>query len=106
MTMIEHAEAEYVIILGMSSGNMYDRKPYETAMQKAFGRYFISLRSYLSKYGLMDAGLNPTEDDYVYMKTGQVPPSLLVDKVHYNERCKEIIGRMVYKQCVELNIFN
>jgi hypothetical protein len=103
--MIEHSHAKNVIVLGLSSGTATDRVEYETEMRKAFGRYFISLREYLSKYGLEDAGLTPTEADITAMNEGRVPPQLLIDAVHYTNACKTVIGNMLYKKCKELNIF-
>lgn len=46
--MIEHSNANHVIILGLSSGSAASRDDYEARMKKEFGRYFISLREYLS----------------------------------------------------------
>lgn len=102
--MIEHSNAQEIIILGLSSGTAEERYDYETAMKKEFGRYFISLRKYLSTYGLGDAGITPTTADTDAMKLGKVPPSLLTDTVHYNDVCKNVIANMLYKKIVELNI--
>ena len=103
--MIEHSNAKNVIVLGLSSGTAEGRAEYESEMKKAFGRYFISLRDYLSKYGLADAGLTPTEADTTAMNEGSVPPQLLADSVHYTSACKTVIGNMLYKKCKDLNIF-
>ena len=103
--MISHAKAKHTIILGLSSGSAEERADYEAAMKKAFGRYFISLREYLSKYGLDDAGLTPTAADTSAMATGKVPPQLLADDVHYTSATKTIIGNMIFKLCCELGIF-
>lgn len=103
--MIDHAHAQNVVVLGLSSGTATSRASYESAMKKAFGRHFISLREYLSLYGLADAGLTATAEDTTAMSVGQVPPQLLADSVHYTSACKTVIGNMLYKKCVELNIF-
>lgn len=103
--MINHAKARHVIILGLSSGTASERAAYESAMKYEFGRYFISLREYLSKYGLADAGLTPTDADIAAMSNGKVPPQLLTDGVHFTSATKTVIGNMLYKKCVELNIF-
>lgn len=103
--MMAHAKAKHTVVLGLSSGTAASRKEYETAMREAFGRYFISLREYLSAYGLADAGLTPTEADNTAMEIGQVPPQLLADSVHYTAVCKTVIGNMLYKKCCELGIF-
>lgn len=103
--MIDHANAKHVIVLGLSSGSASSRADYESAMRKAFGRYFISLREYLSQYGLDDAGLTPTEADTTAMESGTVPPQLLADSVHYTAATKTVIGNLIYKRCCELGIF-
>ena len=103
--MIAHANAKHVIVLGLSSGSATSRAEYEAAMKKAFGRYFISLREYLSQYGLADAGLTPTTADTTAMMGGTVPPQLLADNVHYTDATKTVIGNLIYKRCCELGIF-
>ena len=114
--MINHADAKHVIVLGLSSGTKELRAEYEARMRAEFGRYFISLREYLSNpiytdgvitscYGLDDADLSPTEEDLTAIALGQVPPQLLKDAVHYTETCRTVIGNMIYKRCKDLNIF-
>ena len=102
--MIEHSQATNFIVLGLSSGTASQRADYEKAMRKEFGRRFISLREYLSQYGLEDAGIEPTEQDLQMMEQGQTPQSLLSDSVHYNAQCKTVIGNMIYKKLKELNM--
>lgn len=85
--MIEHSHAKNVVVLGFSSGSAAQRSEYEARMRKEFGRYFISLREYLSHpiyaedgstivscYGLDDAGLTATDADLAAITTGTVPP--------------------------------
>lgn len=114
--MINHANTENVLILGLSSGTKEERKEYESKMKSEFGRYFISLREYLSTpiynedtiiscYGLEDAGLTATQNDLTAIATGKVPPQLLMDSVHYTESTRKVIGRLIYKRAKELNIF-
>lgn len=40
-------------------------------------------KEYLSKYGLSDVGLTPTEEDETAMQNGEVPPQLLADSCHF-----------------------
>lgn len=103
--MIEHSNAKNIIVLGLSSGSKLERADYESRMKKEFGRYFISLREYLSQYGLKDANIEPTETDIQMMSEGKTPQSLLADTVHYTPTCKTVIGNLIYKRCCELNIF-
>lgn len=102
--MIEHSDCEDFLVLGLSSGTASARKSYEDAMRLEFGRRFVSLREYLSTYGLEDAGIEPTEQDLSMMTQGQTPQSLLSDSVHYNSACKTVIGNMLYRKIKELNM--
>lgn len=104
--MIDHSNANKTIVLGLSSGTASSRSAYENRMKQEFGRYFISLRDYLSKYGLSDAGLSPTSDDTTAMNEGRVPPQLLKDTIHYTDACKTVIGNMLYRKLIELNIIS
>lgn len=123
--MINHANAKHTIILGLSSGSKAQRLEYETRMEKEFGRYFISLRQYLSTpiydsdgniiscYGLDDQGLNIDESYYYNGKStkdeiadGIVPHQILADSVHYTSGTKKVIGDYLFKKCKELNIFS
>ena len=104
--MMSHAKADYTVILGLSSGTAESRREYELAMKREFGRYFISLREYLSEYGMADAGLTPTDEDKAAMAMGKVPQSLLIDSVHFKSETKIVIGELIYKRLTELGIFS
>jgi len=101
-TMINHANTDKYIVLGLSSGTKDSRKDMEKAMSLAFGRHYINLRDYLSKYGLADAGITLTQADLDAMAVGAVPPSLLVDTVHFNAAGYTVIGNLIYKKIIEL----
>ena len=122
--MIEHAHAENVIVLGLSSGTAESRATYEATMRKEFGRNFISLREYLatpiydggnivSCYGLADQNLEMGTAEYngtTYnsvdeIAVGAVPHQLLRDNVHYTNDTMTVVGNYVYKKCCELGIF-
>lgn len=114
--MIAHSQAEHVLVLGLSSGTASSRAEYESVMKAEFGRYFVSIREYLSHpileagvvvncYGLADAGLTPTSDDLDAIAEGRVPPQCLADGVHYTTATKTVIGNMLYKKLEELNVF-
>lgn len=122
--MIEHANARHVVVLGLSSGTKEQRASYEARMRKEFGRYFISLREYLSTpiydnsgtiiscYGMEDQNVS-IDSSYTYngkttlqeIQEGSVPHQILADGVHYTSGTKDVIGKMIYKKCCELGIF-
>lgn len=121
---IDHANAKHYLILGLSSGTANQRAEYESKMKNEFGRYFLSLREYLSTpiynsnneiiscYGLDDQNLE-IDTSYTYggkttlqeIADGTVPHQILADSVHYTSGTKTIIGDLIYKYCKELNIF-
>ena len=116
--MIDHSKATTTIVLGLSSGTEGLRADYEARFKLEFGRYFISLREYLafpiydtdgttiiSSYGLDDAGITPTSSDLTMLASGRTPASLLSDAVHFNSACKTVIGNMLYKKMLGLNVF-
>ena len=122
--MIAHSNAKHTIVLGLSSGTKNQRADYEAAMTKEFGRYFISLREYLSTpiydidgnitscYGMSDQNV-AIDSSYTYdgkttvqeIELGMTPHQILADSVHYTSGTKTVIGNMLYKKCKELNIF-
>ena len=126
-SIIEHANAKHVIVLGLSSGDAVSRKPYEERMKKEFGRYFISLREYLahpiydtdgstivSCYGIDDQGLTAntayeyggnTYNSLEEIAKGKVPHQILMDGLHFSSGTRTVIGDLIYKRCKELNIF-
>lgn len=94
---------EYVVC-GLTSGTAESRASMEYEMLQAFGRRFINLREELSKFGLEDAGITPTQADLDAMAVGAVPPSLLVDSVHFNAAGYTVIAKVTYQKLKELNI--
>lgn len=103
--MIAHSKASDVVIIGLSTGTASERSAYEAAMKAEFGRYFISLREYMSQYGLADAGLTPTAQDTSDMAVGKMPLTLTTDGTHYTTAAKTVIGNYIYKRMRALNIF-
>ena len=94
---------EYVVV-GVPSGSSAERAARDSAFQQAFGRRFINIREYLSKYGLADAGITPTTQDLDDMSKGMNPTSLRVDSVHLNAAGYTVIGNVIYKRLKELGI--
>lgn len=121
--MIDHAKAKHYIVLWLSSGSATQRADYETRMKKEFGRYFISLREYLSTpiyengnivscYGMADQNveIDPTftydgKTTVQEIEAGICPHQILADSVHYTSWTKTVIGNYLYKKCKELWIF-
>ncbi|MEC0666278.1 SGNH/GDSL hydrolase family protein [Priestia flexa] len=92
------------LIIGLSSSTSAYRATMEQQFKKEFGRRFINIRDYLSKYGLEDAGIQPTQQDLDDMTVGAVPTSLRTDTVHFNTAGNTVIANQVYKRLVEMNI--
>lgn len=104
--MIDQANSNRYILLGLTSSNATSGAALEKAMFENFGRHYINLREYLSTYGIQDAGLTPTSTDLEQMAVGAVPSSLLSDAIHGNQYYYNIIGNLVYKRGKELDYWS
>jgi lysophospholipase L1-like esterase len=96
-------KTEY-IVLGLTSGTAESRASMEYDFSEAFGRRYINLREYISAYGLDDAELTATKEDLEDMAEGSIPASLRYDNVHFNAYGYTVIGNLIYKKLLELNI--
>lgn len=74
----------------------------EKNMTLHFGRHYINQRKYMLEYGLSDAGITPTVEDTTAISQGKIPPSLLYDEVHYNDKGYNIIANLVSERGKEL----
>ena len=74
----------------------------EKNMTLHFGRHYINQRKYMLEYGLSDAGITPTVEDTTAISQGKIPPSLLYDDVHYNDKGYNIIANLVVERGKEL----
>lgn len=87
----------YIVISRPTSSDSEDAEWHDL-----YGRRFISIRKYLTTYGLADAGITPTSQDTIDMSNGSVPQSLRIDGVHFNAAGYYILGNLVYNRLVEL----
>lgn len=74
----------------------------EKNMTLHFGRHYINQRKYMLEYGLSDAGITPTVEDTTAISQGKIPPSLLYDDVHYNDKGYNIIATLASERGKEL----
>lgn len=74
----------------------------EKNMTLHFGRHYINQRKYMLEYGLSDAGITPTPEDTEAISQGKIPPSLLYDDVHYNDKGYNIIATLASERGKEL----
>lgn len=74
----------------------------EKNMAMHFGRRYINQRKYMIEYGLSDAGITPTVEDTTAISQGKIPPSLLYDNVHYNDKGYNIIANLIAERGKEL----
>lgn len=76
----------------------------EKLMKRTYGNMFFNMREYFVNYGLKDCGLTPTEQDLQYMAQGKVPPQLLSDNTHYNDKAKEQLNKRICERLEEIGI--
>lgn len=74
----------------------------EKNMAMHFGRHYINERKYMIEYGLSDAGITPTSEDTTAISQGKIPPSLLYNDVHYNDKGYNIIATLASERGKEL----
>lgn len=98
LAMVNHLGHDKYIILGLTTGTRESRLILEGRLLETFGEKFINLREYLVSYGLEDAGIEPTEEDWYNIENGEVPTSLRVDD--------SIIGNSIYHQLIAKQIFH
>jgi lysophospholipase L1-like esterase len=80
-----NAAEKRFLVLGLSNGDQSSRGAMDAQFLAAFGRRFINIRKYMSSAAtLADAGITPTTADNTAIANGAVPPSFLVDTVHFN----------------------
>ncbi|PYF06045.1 hypothetical protein [Ureibacillus chungkukjangi] len=90
------------LVLGISTAVTKAQLQNEISMEASFGENYISLRKLLSISGLKLAGMNPSYDDIAAKGVGRIPPSLLTNKTHFNEKGYEVIGKLVYERMQKL----
>ena len=113
--MVEIANTDRYLILGLHTKDLTSRKLLEEKMYNEFGRHYINLRKYLStpiydtdgttiksSYGLDDVGFSATDQDKRFIGMGYCPPSLLTDGVHGKDEFFDIITNLVYDRGNEL----
>lgn len=97
---------ENYLVLGLTTGTAESRIQLESLMETAFGEKYVNLRELMSTNGLKLANISPTTEDLTAMETGAIPPSLLSDKVHFNAKGYEVIGKIVFHRMEQLGYFD
>ncbi len=105
--MIENTpDPEKFIVVGFTWSGKDAWSVVDAEMEKAFGRKFVSTKSYMSsEQALKDMGVTPTEADLADIKLGRVPESFrksASDGTHLNDKGYTILGTKIYERMVEL----
>lgn len=99
-TAIDWLDTNRYIIVSMHTSKQTDTLTRKERIR--FGEHFLYTKEYLSKYGLSDVGLTPTEEDETAMQNGEVPPQLLVDKCHFAENGYTVLADLIYRKGKDL----
>lgn len=83
--MIKKNNYNKYLVISRPTGDLESMANEEVEFATTFGNNYFNAREYLSKYGLLDNNLTPTQQDIEAMNNGAIPPQLLVDNVHGNE---------------------
>ncbi len=105
--MIENTpDPEKFIVVGFTWSGKDSWSVVDAEMEKAFGRKFVSTKSYMSsEQALKDMGVTPTEADLADIKLGRVPESFrksASDGTHLNDLGYTILGTKIYERMIEL----
>ena len=83
--MIKKNNYNKYLVISRPTGDLESMANEEVEFATTFGNNYFNAREYLSKYGLLDNNLTPTQQDIEAMNKGAIPPQLLADNVHGNE---------------------
>ena len=101
--MVDHSKNKKYIVVGLTSKSLHpDVATKNGTLQRKYMEHFLDIRTYILEYGLLDANITPTEADTSAIESGEMPPSLLADNVHFNDKGYDIIANQIYKKGVEL----
>ena len=68
-------------------------------LKELYPNNFISAQDYLVNECIYDCGFIPTQQDLECMSVGTIPPQVLADDLHPNERAREMIAKnLIYKE--------
>lgn len=93
---------EKCIIIGITaSDNKFEK--VNNMLAEKFGNRFIDAKAYFcSEQAFVDAGIEKTAADITAIRNMKVPPSFLVDGLHFNDTGYELIANLVYDKLIEL----
>lgn len=102
--MIEYAGTEKYVIIGMTRKKyMPQIEEVNQLLAEEYGLHFLDVRAYLLENGLRDAGVTPTDQDWIDLENGEIPVSLRSDDDgHGTDVFYRIIGEQLYKKLLEL----
>ncbi|MBQ3100201.1 MAG: S-layer homology domain-containing protein [Clostridia bacterium] len=98
-SMIDFSGSDRFVIVGFiapDSGEIYD------ALVNEFGAKFLDIKTYFLNQALIDAGIEPTEEDLEDIANGKLPVSLRRDDVHGNEIYDELLAKLIMDKIDEL----
>jgi lysophospholipase L1-like esterase len=104
--MVEHNGSERYIVVGIPTGNANDKNVEEIILASRFSNHFVNAREYISKYGLLDSNLTPTQEDNEAMSIGAIPPQLKTDGVHLNDYGYIAMANCIYSRGVALGYWD
>ncbi|MBR6451252.1 MAG: SGNH/GDSL hydrolase family protein [Lachnospiraceae bacterium] len=89
---------KYIVIGVTYAGSGHDLDTVNAAMANVYGEHFLDIRDYFLRYGLEDAGITPTAEDKEDLKSGIIPSSLRMDRVHGTSEYYALLAHQVYRK--------
>jgi len=97
------ARKEYLIV-GPVTGSENEDREFDKAMTLEFGRNYINMREYLSKYALEELKLTPTDDDGQKISNGVIPSSIYNNN-SLTDKGNLAAANFIFERMKELGMF-
>lgn len=92
------------IIIGPIEGDNASMNDFDKRMKKEFGRNYISIREYISKYAVSEMNISLSSEDMALLEKGAVPKAFMEDEYIFKAETNEYIASIIYERLMELNI--
>ncbi|MCR5222730.1 MAG: hypothetical protein K6D90_07700 [Lachnospiraceae bacterium] len=100
---LDHLGSSQYIVISLTYADVMEDVPAINAkMKAAYGEHFLDFYDYMIRYGLEDAGIEPTDEDKKDMEEQRIPSSLLADHVHGTEEYYKLLAEQVFRKLMFL----
>lgn len=101
-SIVDSSTSDRYLVMGLTVGNAESQLPLETVLAEKYAEKFFNTRAYIVQNGGDLADKAPGDADKAALEIGAIPPSLLIDDVHFTRVGYEVIGVGVYNKLRDL----